>query len=63
VRPSTVMALRTPGHGLLAGSGYLGEEPDPAARPLLRAIRDDDVDLLLVEHPELIIADRAVPVN
>jgi LCP family protein required for cell wall assembly len=59
VAPDQITMIRTGGHHAHDASGrYLGEELDPVAYDLFRAVRDEQVDGFVAGHPELVGSDH-----
>lgn len=53
LRSSSMTTVTLPGRGVGTGSAYQGEELEPEAYELFDAIRRDQVDQYLAEHPDL----------
>jgi hypothetical protein len=55
-----MVTVKLPGGGLMEGSDYLGEEFRPAevADGFFEAVREDRVAPFILNHPEIVNADR-----
>jgi LCP family protein required for cell wall assembly len=54
LRPSTMVLVGLPGHGVGRGSGYRGEQLDSVAKTYFAAVRSDTVDAFVRAHPKLV---------
>ncbi|MGN9802799.1 LCP family protein [Micromonospora sp. L32] len=52
VRPENVELIKLPGEGLGTGSAYRGERLLPAADDFFTALKNEQLDAFLLEHPE-----------
>ncbi|OJF11013.1 glycosyltransferase [Couchioplanes caeruleus] len=54
ISPDQITMIKTPGHGVRRAGQYLGEELEPAAYEMFRAVRDGTLPQFVAAHPELV---------
>ncbi|MFU8852629.1 LCP family protein [Micromonospora sp. SL1-18] len=52
IRPDSIETIKLPGAPVLNGSKYQGEQFQPAAEDFFAAMRDEQIDAFILEHPD-----------
>ncbi|WP_018583783.1 LCP family protein [Salinispora arenicola] len=52
LRPGNIQMIKLPGGGITANGKYQGERFEPAVQDFFRALRDEQLDAFLLEHPD-----------